>query len=127
MNVDKFDSVMIWSENWRELANWYMDTFHFEKGDEVNLFNDTGMTLKVGKEEVILWIGYHDKVTGKNKDPFRIMIGFHVDDVYQSYEELSAKGVEFISKPQVSPTKDYDVATAVDPEGNVIQLFHFFA
>ncbi len=124
MKVERFDSIMIWSENWKELGEWYTKTFNLEKEMELNLANDTGMTLKVGDGSIVFWIGYHDQVKGKSKDPYRIMIGLHMDDVYQAYEELSAKGVEFIAKPQVSPTNDYDVATALDPEGNILQLIH---
>jgi uncharacterized glyoxalase superfamily protein PhnB len=125
MKVEKLDSFMVWSENPKELADWYIDTFNFELRSQLNLPDDTGYDLKIGNENIIFWIGYHDKVHGKNNDPYRIMIGFIVDDVYKAYEELKTKGVEFIAEPKISPTNDYDVATAVDPEGNIIQLFHY--
>lgn len=123
MTVVKYDSTMIWSESWRKLADWYKSTFNFEVIDELSLPDDTGITFKVGNGEVLFWIGYHDQVKGMSKDPFRIMIGFWIDDVYSAYEELKAKGVEFIAEPKISPTGDYHVATAKDPEGNIIQLF----
>lgn len=115
---------MIWTEDYRKLADWYMEMFGLAQEEEISLPDDTGVTLKVGDGSVLFWIGNHSGVKGKSKDPFRIMIGFQVDDVYKAHEELSKKGVEFISKPKVSPTGDYDVVTAKDPEGNIIQLFH---
>ncbi|MFQ5492660.1 MAG: VOC family protein [Candidatus Dojkabacteria bacterium] len=124
MKITRIDSFMIWTEDYRKLADWYMEMFGLAQEEEISLPDDTGVTLKVGDGSVLFWIGNHSGVKGKSKDPFRIMIGFQVDDVYKAHEELSKKGVEFISKPKVSPTGDYDVVTAKDPEGNIIQLFH---
>lgn len=114
---------MIWSENWRELAKWYQEMFELETLNELDLPDDTGITFKVGNGDVMLWVGYHNQVTGNTKEPYRIMIGLEVEDVYKAYEELSAKGVTFIATPRLSPTENYHVATAQDPEGNIIQLF----
>ena len=86
MKVEKLDSFMIWSEDPKKLAQWYIDTFDFELRSELHLPDDTGYDLKVANENIILWIGYHDKVHGKNKDPYRIMIGFIVDDEHKAYE-----------------------------------------
>ncbi len=46
-----------------------------------------------------------------------------MESVAALYKKLIKKGVEFIAKPTLSPTKDYYVATAIDPEDNVIQFF----
>ena len=51
------------------------------------------------------------------------MISYYVDDAYSAYEVLSKKGVEFIATPKASPDGGLNVATAIDPEGNLIQLF----
>ena len=121
--VNKYDSIMIWSENWRELAKWYQDMFHLEVLNELNLPDDTGVTFNIGNGESVFWVGYHDQVHGQAKDPYRIMVGFNVDSVTRTYAEMKAKGAEFIAAPKVSPTGDYMVATVKDPEGNIIQLF----
>jgi len=115
---------MIWSENWKELAKWYKEKFDLGEGEELGLSNDTGVSFDL-EDGRVFWIGYHDQVKGNSKDPYRIMIGFEVDSVLATHEELKSKGVKFIAEAKLSPTKDYHVATARDPEGNIIQLFSF--
>ncbi len=121
MLVNKISSVCIWSADYKKLARWYQDVFELEVDSEITLPDDTGVTFMI--EGVYFWIGYHDKVKGKNKDKYRIMVGFDVESVAALYKKLIKKGVEFIAKPTLSPTKDYYVATAIDPEDNVIQFF----
>jgi hypothetical protein len=35
MHIKKLDSVMIWSENWKELAKWYKEKFDLGEGEEL--------------------------------------------------------------------------------------------
>jgi catechol 2,3-dioxygenase-like lactoylglutathione lyase family enzyme len=125
MKLERFDSICIWSEDPKKLVNWYVEMIGVEITKEVDIPEDRGYEIKVGDDDLLFWIGYHDKVIGKNKEPYRIMVCFIVDDVYKAYEELSAKGVEFIAKPRVSPTGDYDICTALDLDGNIIQLITY--
>jgi len=87
----------------------------------LNLPNDRGVEFKVGN--FYFFVGYHDKIKGKAKDPFRIMVGFTVDSVKSVYNKLSKRKVKFLLKPSLSPDKTFYVATAFDPEGNIIQFF----
>lgn len=121
MKILNFDSVCIWSENPKKLAKFYGEVLELPYDMELNLPDDTGVQFKIG--DVLIWIGFHDKVKGKSQEPFRIMPGFHVESVNKVYEELTKKNVEFIQKPIISPTKDYYVATILDPEGNIIQFY----
>lgn len=121
MVINSIDAILIWSENWQNLAKWYENTLELQVASRLNLEDDTGVNFKIG--ELYFWIGYHDKVSGRNKDRYRIMIAFSVDSVKATYEKLLAKNVRFISKPTLSPTKDFYVATAMDPEDNVIQFY----
>ena len=59
-------------------------------------------------------------------------ISLEVDDVDKMYHELKAKGVEFISPPQVADLTPEDpgkniikIATAKDPDGIFVQLEEF--
>ena len=95
--------LTIWSEDYKKLANWYRDTLELKVASELNLPNDTGVIFEF-PNGTNLWIGYHDKVRGKSKDPYRSFVSFNVDSVTELYEKLSPKGVEFIRKPSISPT-----------------------
>lgn len=123
MLIKGMESLCIWSENYRELANWYRDVLELEIVSELDLPDDTGLTFKVGNSSTVLWIGAHDGVKGKNRDKYRFMPGFDVDSVGEIHTKLVARGVKFILEPTISPTKDYYVATALDLDENVIQFF----
>ncbi len=123
MQIKALDSVCIWSENPSKLARWYERTLGLKVDRKLNLPDDTGINFMIGK--TYFFIGYHDKVKGKSKEPYRIMIGFSVDSVKKTYNELNKKGVKFIRPAERSsdPLDKYYVATAIDPEGNIFQFF----
>lgn len=115
-------SIGIWSENYKKLAKWYEEVLNFKVSMSMELPNDSFVAFDFG--ENWFWIGKHSKVRGKSKDPYRIMIGFHVDSVTEVYNELKKKGVEFIAKPFQEPDgSDGWAATFKDSEGNILQLF----
>lgn len=118
------DSFMIWSGNWKDLANWYEEIFDIELEAEVNLPNDTGKNFKYGDGQH-LWIGYHSEVKGKSKDPFRIMPGFVVENMQDAFEVMKQRNVKIIQEPLLSPTKDYLAMTISDPDGNTVQIFDY--
>lgn len=125
MILKKIDSIALWSENWRELADWYKEIFGLEENMTLDLPDDTGTNLVIGDGSVLFWIGYHDRVKGKSEEPFRIMPAFEVEDVNETAKLLKEKGVEFIAEPQVSPTKDFYFATIKDIDNNTINLYSF--
>lgn len=121
MKIETLSSVCLWSEDPKELAKFYQDTLGLPFDKELDFSNDRGIQFKIG--DVYFFVGFHDKVFGKAKDPYRVMVGFRVDSVKQTYDELSAKGVEFIQPPAVSPDGTFMISTAYDPEGNIIQFY----
>ncbi|KKU10098.1 MAG: hypothetical protein UX61_C0025G0006 [Parcubacteria group bacterium GW2011_GWA2_46_7] len=112
-------AVLIWSENYKKLSDWYREKFGFEVIEELGYANDTGIGLRVGI--FYLWIGNHSEVHGNNKDPYRMMFNISVDSVKESYTELVGKGVEFIAQPFLAPTNKW-FATFQDIDGNIGQL-----
>ena len=120
MKVSKISAILIWSENYQALVEWYKEMLDAGTIEEINHPKDTGVGLSVG--DSYLWIGKHSEVKGLNKDPYRIMFNISVDSVTQAYNELKGKGVEFIAEPFKAPTFDYYFATFKDLDGNVVQL-----
>lgn len=123
MLIKNLDGVAVWSENWKELADWYERVFEMEAEEELNLPDDTGRLYKIG--ECVFWIGAHSEVKGKSKDKYRIMPGFVFESVHETAKILKERGVEFIAEPHLSPTKDYHAATIEDLDGNIIQMYSF--
>ena len=117
----RISTVLIWSEDFRLLADWYEEKFEFLEVEELNHPQDTGVLFEVG--DVYLWIGQHDKVKGKNKDSYRHMFNISVDSVTAAYEYLKAKGVEFLAEPFPSPVDpELYFATLYDLDKNVVQI-----
>ena len=113
-------ALLIWSGDYKKLADWYREKFGFSTIEELNHPQDTGIALRVG--ESYLWVGQHSEVKGRNRDPFRIMFNISVDSVEETYNDLAAKGVNFIAKPFKAPTFEKYFATFEDLDGNVGQL-----
>jgi uncharacterized glyoxalase superfamily protein PhnB len=114
--------VLVWSENWKQLADWYQDKFGFEVETRLDHPKDTGVRFKLPEGETKLWIGQHSEVKGKNENPHRIMFNIEVDSVQQTYQALKAKGVNFFAAPFKAPTFDKYFATLEDLDGNFIQI-----
>lgn len=121
MKIISLSSVCLWSEDPKRLVDFYRDILNLPFDKELALPDDTGTQFKIG--DVFFFVGFHDQIHGPAKDPYRVMVGFDVDSVQEAYNELSPKGVEFIQKPSPSPDKTFYVATALDPEGNIIQFY----
>lgn len=118
----KISTILIWSENYTHLADWYKDTFDFPIIEELDHPKDTGVLFNTGEGSPTLWIGQHSEVQGKNPDPHRHMFNLSVVSVSKTYDYLKSKKVEFLATPFKAPTFDKYFATFYDPDGNLIQL-----
>jgi len=118
--IKNISAVLIWSENYKKLAEWYEKKLGLTVLEMLDHPDDTGVGFQVGN--VYLWIGQHSEVKGKNNDIHRHMFNFVVDSVSQSYDELKKKGVVFFAKPFKAPTMDSYFATFYDLDNNLVQL-----
>ncbi len=115
-------TIIIWSDNFRTLADWYLDVFHLKVVEEINHPQDTGILMEFPEGLPWLWVGKHSEIHGSNKDPLRIMYNINVDSVDKAYAYLLSKNVPIIAKPFKAPTFDKYFVTFSDPDGNTIQL-----
>jgi len=115
-------AVGLWSENYEELAKWYQDVLKLPFKQQSTLPTDTFIAFDFGNNW--FWIGKHDKIKGKNKDPYRIMIEFYVESITDAFDELKKHNVEFIAEPFPDPLGgDGWCMTFKDPEGNILQMY----
>lgn len=77
------------------------------------IFTSDFMAPVVGNVDKTQPIGYREKS----------MISFEVDNVDESYQALSAKGIKFINEPTDMPGWGARVVHLYDPEENLIELF----
>lgn len=120
LNIKNISAILIWSEDYRKLADWYIEKLDLKTLEELNHPDDTGVGFQVGN--VYLWIGQHSKVKGKNKDSHRHMFNFVVPSVGKAYKELEGRGVKFLAKPFKAPTFNKYFATFYDHDNNLVQL-----
>jgi hypothetical protein len=122
MTYQKISTILIWSEDFRKLANWYQTNFDLKVVEELDHPKDTGVLFEFPQGDTWLWIGQHSEVNGQNSDPHRHMFNINVDSVTQAYKLLLSKGVKFLATPFKAPTFDKYFATMYDLDGNLIQI-----
>jgi len=109
--------VLIWTERARfdAMARFYRErlglTPRTSKPDFVN-FDWGGVRLS---------LGIHDRVSGQSRDPLRIMVNLVVDDIRAVHARLEREGVVFTRAPEQEEWGG-QVATFLDPDGNLLQL-----
>jgi predicted enzyme related to lactoylglutathione lyase len=106
----------IWSSDLNNLLPFYRDVVGLKVGLEA-----PGFVLFGSTEQPALAVGTHSEVKGKAADPYRHMVGFNTNDIRSDFERMKAAGVEFIEEP--NDQGGLMLATFVDPEGNICQLF----
>lgn len=114
--ITGMQGAIVWTEDIGRLLPFYRDKL----GLKLQFENDEFVAFE-GSGGPQLGLGKHSDVSGKSKDPFRMMLNLSVDDCTAEYERLKGLGVEFIREPSAEGD-DLVMATLLDPDGNVIQL-----
>ena len=123
--------VSVWVKDLDESLAFYTDVLGFEKGDDVQLGPDFRWLTVVHPEQPELHL--HLTTPGEPLSPELVEamrraqddgglpgVGLHVDDCRRTYEELRAKGVEFLQEPADRP---YGVEALMrDNSGNWLVL-----
>jgi predicted enzyme related to lactoylglutathione lyase len=118
--ITQFTGVSLWSEDLNNLLPFYRDVLGLKVIDESRGF----VVLGDGRPDAAaLGLGTHSEVHGRNTDPARHMIGLSSDDLIADWKRLKEAGVEFIEDP--TEYGDMSIATLKDPDGNLVQLWHY--
>jgi len=117
-----FESLLIGSQNAKNLADFYKDKVGLEIGLEAEMGeeNETLYELKLGKGPNIYIID-HSKVKGKNKNPERIIFNIEVDDIEKEAKRLKKAKVMLVQDTYHIEGYGY-IATFEDIDGNYFQL-----
>ena len=121
--IKKFAGASIWSEDLNNLLPFYRDVLGLKVVHESPGFVVLG---EDNSDAATLGLGTHSEVHGANPDPARHMIGLESDDLVADWKKLKEAGVEFIEDP-TDYGGDMTIATLKDPEGNLVQLWHYRA
>jgi predicted enzyme related to lactoylglutathione lyase len=110
------NSIMIGTNRPEPLAAFYAQVLGkpAEMSDEQNGF----WGWQVGS--AYFSILRHSEVTGKAKEPARILMNFETTQVKEEFERMKAAGATVIREPY--EMQGGWIATLADPEGNYFQL-----
>lgn len=112
--VFNFNSVLIFSENPTQLAEFYQNVL----GKEPDMADQEYYGFAAGSG--FLTIGPHDNVRGKNSNPERLMVNFETPEVQEEFDRIKALGATVIAEPY--QVEGGWIATLADPDGNYFQL-----
>lgn len=119
--IRQIDSIMLSTENAKELAKFYHEVVGFEIEDEYEGENGeygVGLSISDGPN---IFINSHSEVSGKNSDPSRFLINFEVDNIEKESERIEKNGAKVIK--EIYHVEGYGlVATYEDTDGNYFQL-----
>jgi catechol 2,3-dioxygenase-like lactoylglutathione lyase family enzyme len=110
MTAPPLGSILLGSSDPERLRSWYGTVFGVEP-------NADGF-LRFG--EVAVLIEDRDDVAERNAEPGRVVLNFHVEDCRSTALALRAAGATLLVEPEWRGQAWF--ATAVDPDGNVIQV-----
>lgn len=121
--IKGIESILLFSENPKPLAEFYKEkvglklTLEAEIGeDEQDMYG-----FEFGEEKPALYIMFHSKVNGKQKEPERIIFNLEVKDIEESVQKLDEAGVKKIADTYHLQEYGY-IATFEDIDGNYFQL-----
>ena len=125
----KFSNVRLLVKDYRKCFHFYTRQLGLEAAWDIEdcyasfkvaegiegfaIFTSDLMAPVIGNTDKPQPMGYREKS----------MISFEVNNVDESYQKLSAKGVAFINEPMDMPDWGMRVVHLYDPEENLIELF----
>lgn len=109
-----FGSIMIGTADSKKLGEFYEKVFE-KKAD----MEDGGWYgWKIGN--TFLSVGSHSEVSGKAKEPQRIILNLETKEVQEEFERIKNIGATVIKEPY--ELQGAWIATLADPDGNYFQL-----
>ena len=82
--------IIIWTSNLIKMTEFYTNVLNIKPSNML----DNHVSFHFGKLKFI--IATHEKINGKSKDKYRMMINFEVDNIYKSFDRLKLFDVKII-------------------------------
>lgn len=115
--------------NAEQVSKWYADVLGFKISDRLTLTRSTGGKIQVVRVEIpglqvniSQFAGSVSPDQNGERQGWR-HLSLQVDNVDRNYQQLQAKGVQFLGKPFTYNPPGYRVAFFRDPEGNILELY----
>ncbi len=108
------NSLMVGTMQPRVMAEFYEKVF----GKKPDMSEDSWAGWQVGS--VFFGVGEHSEMSGKAKDPGRVMFNLETKEVKAEFERIKGVGATVIKEPY--EMQGAWIATFADPDGNYFQL-----
>jgi catechol 2,3-dioxygenase-like lactoylglutathione lyase family enzyme len=111
------------------VSQWYVDNLGFTVSDRFTLTRPDGRKIDVARIEIPGLRMNVSRFDGsvpperKNENQGWRHIALEVSNVDQTYQQLQAKGIQFIGEPFSYDPPGYRVAFFRDLEGNILELY----
>ncbi len=112
--------ITLWTDDLDRMLRFYRDVLRLP----LHSFHEDEGFAAFELGDIRFNVGRHGSVSGKSRDPLRVMPHLGVDDIHAEHARLAAAGVPFIRVPEREHWGGW-VATFSDPDGNVLQLLQF--
>ena len=116
VGVDGLVGVVLWTEQMEAMVLFYETVLELPLRSRRDDF--AAFTMQQG---VRLSIGLHDRVRGRSREPYRVMVNLGVADIHRAAATLRERGIAFTREPEQEHWGGW-VATFQDPDGNTLQL-----
>ena len=120
--LKQMDYAMVMVSDMRRSVEFYRDTL----GIALKFQSSEWTEFLTGTTTLALHGGgipqKHSGPPSEGKPAGVCTIGFNVEDVDKTYEELKAKGVRFVMPPTKQEAEGIKLAVALDPDGLTISL-----
>ena len=107
--------IIIWTSNLIKMTEFYINVLNIKPSNKL----DNHVSFHFGKLKFI--IGTHEKINGKSKDKYRMMINFEVDNIYKSFDRLKLFDVKIIKEPYKEHWCGF-ICTFQDYDENIVQF-----
>ena len=107
--------IIIWTNNLIKMTEFYTNILDLQPSNIL----DNHVSFHFDKLKFI--IGTHEKINGKSKDKYRMMINFEVDNIYKSFDRLKSFDVKIIREPYKEHWGGF-ICTFQDHDDNIVQF-----
>lgn len=119
--IKNVEAILLFSENPRTLMEFYRDVLRLKLTTEAEMGDNNEELFFFEMKGCDIVIMHHSKITGKNKQPERMMFNLEVDNIEKEVEHLKKTNVKLVR--DIYHIEEYGyVATFADIDGNYFQL-----
>lgn len=119
--IKGLEAVLLSSENAKDLAEFYREKVGLKQTEEMEIGDKGEKGFDFELSGASLYILDHSDISGKSKEPSRVMFNLEVDDIEKEVARLDKEGIKKVQ--DIYHVESYGlIATFEDLDGNYFQF-----